>query len=351
MTQPVRATLADAFISAAAQLKVEGKNGGMSHIVEMAKRIKSAQKFFITNDVAETCVSVMRSKPSSLVSALSFARPPFGACWFERDGRYGGEVKPGQIATDSVGMLIEATEDDCSAYTVMTAWKFNPTQHRRMVIDETGEDMISKIPRRLQDASHLGISVTRACVDTVAGRRPKTGFPILMRGNGYNPDVSEEDNKAMDDLRTMIHGDVVDEALINDLVEASIVDSVKTSGQAESLRADVESEMGIVLGSLILMNAKNGAETVEVKAPEKLNRARMKRGDLPLVDYSEVRIKVSQAAERALADGRAEHADIRRHIVRGHFKVRSSGVYWWHPHLRGSLDAGLLGRTGHKVTP
>jgi hypothetical protein len=41
---------------------------------------------------------------------------------------------------------------------------------------------------------------------------------------------------------------------------------------------------------------------------------------------------------------------MRRHLVRGHFKVGKSGVYWWRPFLRGSYSwASSLGDSAGTV--
>jgi hypothetical protein len=61
--------------------------------------------------------------------------------------------------------------------------------------------------------------------------------------------------------------------------------------------------------------------------------------------YSSVKIRLSRNEARAYADGdEPPESMMRRHLVRGHFKVRKSGVSWWRPFLRGSYSwASSLG--------
>jgi hypothetical protein len=91
-----------------------------------------------------------------------------------------------------------------------------------------------------------------------------------------------------------------------------------------------------VLPMLILMTTRNAVETVRVEPEEKLVKARRKQGRRPPVGYSLIRIKLSGTRARAAATCRDGGAAIRAALVRGHFKVRSTGVFWWSQHARGS---------------
>jgi len=42
------------------------------------------------------------------------------------------------------------------------------------------------------------------------------------------------------------------------------------------------------------------------------------------------------------------HAEVRYHLVRGHFKIRGGNVFWWSPHSRGRGGSGNL-RKGYEV--
>ena len=41
--------------------------------------------------------------------------------------------------------------------------------------------------------------------------------------------------------------------------------------------------------------------------------------------------------------------EVRQHLVRGHFKLRNGGVYWWRPHLRGNPLLGQVKHTAYEV--
>jgi len=353
-------TLADDFARAAADARsYMAKNGHrpeVEGVLRFADKIGQAQRFMLTEGVRDAVSDLLKSKPKSICDAISFARPPFGLCWFERRIASTDEVRQGQIPAAKAGVLVEALDDNCASYRVTSGWRFSET-----ALNNTRGDYLSGLPRELRGFALLGVSITAIGVDTDGdhsdrfARADGWGLPHAtqnaMIGDTDRAAYDEDDRAAAMTLSSRVRGGLNPDsmgtkAIVNSALNDGTVDA-KTL--AANLRSDVEDEMGLILGTLILINARNGADTVAVDPPHKLNRARIRRGEVPILGYSEVRIKLNQGSARALERGDVEHSAIRRHIVRGHFKVRKSGVYWWHPHLRGSLDAGLLGRAGHKV--
>lgn len=72
-----------------------------------------------------------------------------------------------------------------------------------------------------------------------------------------------------------------------------------------------------------------------------LNRRREKRNKPPLLDHTEVTLRLFAPASAA-GGGYGEPSDERRvraHHVRGHLVRRGDTVFWRRPHLRGMLDA------------
>ena len=90
---------------------------------------------------------------------------------------------------------------------------------------------------------------------------------------------------------------------------------------------------------------------VECKSGDlaRLNSARRRSGNRTLLDYSEVTISLSKRDRAAAKSHAVSSTDLRRHIVRGHFKVRKGGIFWWRPCIRGSAAAGTVVRTGYVV--
>ncbi len=86
------------------------------------------------------------------------------------------------------------------------------------------------------------------------------------------------------------------------------------------------------------------AERETVRAPDALNRARVKRGKPALPDYHVVRLARRERAAplEAGGDGDAEGARRRLHFVRGHWRRYGGHKTWIRWHLRGDPDLGFI---------
>lgn len=103
----------------------------------------------------------------------------------------------------------------------------------------------------------------------------------------------------------------------------------------------------MVLNALTYINAKN----VSIEA-YKMSKSEAKRSNLPNVmvrqyDYHVVNIFHKKVVYEKLADVEAfsnseTTSHIRAHMVRGHFKQRGSGLYWWNPFLRCKKNQGFV---------
>jgi hypothetical protein len=64
--------------------------------------------------------------------------------------------------------------------------------------------------------------------------------------------------------------------------------------------------------------------------------------------YQTTHLRLSQAQTRAFRAGLLTREEAGRHSVRGHFKIRRTGVYWWSPFFRGD-PTKLVQRQEYKV--
>jgi hypothetical protein len=117
----------------------------------------------------------------------------------------------------------------------------------------------------------------------------------------------------------------------------------KTGGRSPAFfLGDWESEGLNVISAFILMNSRD----LSVREPvtqEKLNRARKRRGKPLLQSHTLIRL----GAGRGISRG-GSRAGSKAHIVRGHFKIRKGGVFWWSPHVRG--DGRIGDREAYRVS-
>ena len=120
-------------------------------------------------------------------------------------------------------------------------------------------------------------------------------------------------------------------------------DGITTLRQlGEAARNDWTGEPLYWLAAIVLMNSRNAVAT-EASDLERLNRARSKRGKPELLSHTICRIS-PRLKQRMAHDRRAEGDErtIRSHFVRGHFKTRKSGVFWWSPFFRAGSQPGLV---------
>jgi hypothetical protein len=336
---------------------------GFKHV---AAKLTSAQRFIVADDVRGAIRSLLTSKPSTLLAAARFARLPFERCWFEWAAPYEANIHPGQIQIKRCGALMEAYGEH--GFTMFTAWEFDRRNQDEEIAREVDKmlgalrDSAIAIDRSLMpgfgvsslvgvyDFSHF-IGKPAATIDKRWFKQKPLTFEDLVaqRNDEKNPIrhalKSEEEWNALQKLSESaafrVHDEVHGAEKIND--------QYRITGDIGSIVHDVQDEMGHLFATLILMNSKNGVELTETKPDEKLNKARSKQGKSKLLPYSTVRIKLTNSQQRAVNEGRITRAEARRHPVRGHFKVRATGVFWWNEAWRGNALRGVVERRAHLI--
>lgn len=98
-----------------------------------------------------------------------------------------------------------------------------------------------------------------------------------------------------------------------------------------------------------VLSCKN-VEAVDVHPPEKLQRARARRGKPPLISYKTLQVR--PVASQRKGETAVPSRNLNRvHLCRGHFKSfspdrpllgRHTGTYWWEPQARGNRRKGMV---------
>lgn len=356
------ATLADDFLAAAHLSPPDQRFSGFRHVAQLINR---AHRFHISPEARDAVHSLLISKPSSLLEALTYARLPFPITWMEWTPPSKLVLGPGQYAVKRVGALMRAEGD--RTIRMFTCWR-----HVAPPAD-TGQ-LIATFPPKLRPFAELvnliGVSALEAAWDfrSLEGKPELNVDPLSVRGWFRMRTATESQEslrKLRDDEHNAIRFALRDPKEFEALRQIELCAAFRIHREVfgeETVRAaqetctgmepvirDIEDEMGPLVALLILLNAKNCVEIAKVEPPPKLNRARIKRRQLPLVDYSTVHIKLNRPDQRYADSGEVNSESVRRHIVRGHFKLRRGGVFWWRPHLRGSEGAGDVIRKGYEV--
>ena len=120
--------------------------------------------------------------------------------------------------------------------------------------------------------------------------------------------------------------------------------------EEQELTADLADNYLVpVLYTLQFCNVKNIVEK-SFNQPEKLNKAREKRGKLPLVSFKTLEIQPIRKTIENTKHEKNVSGKVALHFCRGHFKDyrehglfgKNKGVYWWDAQARGHEDAGAV---------
>jgi hypothetical protein len=341
-------TLADQF------LKARGRKG-LNPIVGRqfawtAGQIEKAQRFVFDASTIEAVRGLLRSKPSTLLEATAFARLPYPLCWFEWPAPPDGPIDENQVRVAKVGAVLQQLDGRANAYSITTAWAFDKASVGAAVMDMDLERIVE------ESLSDLGVSALVGGVDF--SPEPLTLGPPWWQG--HKPGGREIEDKLMRRYGAVDPTQAQAVRILNEMIGyqpngAEGVEMLKIAASmgddyVKSKIRDIADDILPLLGMMILLNSKNGVDTRAHEPPPKLNKARAKRGQPPLIAYREVTIKLGGGDRRAVRAGGVSHEEVSRHLVRGHFKVRKSGVYWWRNHIRGSETKGDVRHTLYKVT-
>lgn len=310
----------------------------------LAKSLARAECFELSADIALAIANVRALRPSSIVSALPFSRPPFPTTWVEW---VCAEVAP----------TLEGRDPPT----------FNKPMPRRMgaLIEDVGVDGVAGVTWAWSHPEFgLNICPISAFQSWVPGALNRLAGIAAQMAHSIGDALRIADHYkaiSVQDAKTIAQGAPAWKACrdnpveLNAIVELSkweaitasphcrkMVDMFRRRATPEQFRSaeqswseDLQGEPAFLRAFLILLNTKNGAVT-ERENLSRLNGARQKSGKPKLREFQITRLALSRHASRSAVSLGATREQIRQHYVRGHFKVRKSGVFWWSPFVRGN---------------
>jgi hypothetical protein len=274
------------------------------------KRLAAAQKFVIDRSIGEVAGDMPRQ---AVRDALPFCRLPYPICWLEiaqqdrpffADAFLHGPNHAGAKTYQPVrvGILCEQQGDNPQRFWATLAWTYS-------VADQLAQGLDTPV-----SICPAGASIWCDTFDHQLGEP----FLLTMTIAPYCRDM-------MAVIATK------DPALMEQLGRNS--------------NHDWAGEPWFWLAVMALLNAKNGASSTFVPAPAKLNKARRKAGKQPLAEYHQLTLRIGPSERGTGRGGPSGHAAQRAHTVRGHFKIRRTGIYWWRPFIRGDVAGGFSKKT------
>lgn len=319
--------------------------GGM--LGSIARSLRVAERFVLSDDIASAGYELISSKPTSLLDAMPLCRAPYPVTWLEWSGaasdRAGYGLLPytekvattpalfGRTTPIKLGCLIESDPADKGQRGSMT-WVWMLPSHGisasglSINFDYTG-NVLDWGREKLKDSPFW-----RGLVEKLGERASaETVRSAMIHSLRWKKLAS--DSVQLDAL-----GKLSDFEMIWFSRHATeLINTLERELVPELMRAwigDVCGEAPFVNAVFLMMNSKNACEH-EANDLSRLNRARGKSGKPPLLGHRITRLALSKARQRAAEAAGMSRADMRAHLVRGHFKIRRTGVYWWSPFVRG----------------
>jgi hypothetical protein len=335
--------------------------------------IERAERFEVTDEVARAAGELVYSRPSSLAAALPLCRLPYETMWIEYRGGLGsgpgtspgGRIFDGAPVPAKQGVLVESMPGGQKGF-MTVAWlhkydrglevngvnispvgiyfDWREDGDVREIVRSAHQTIIEAIPdegaRSIVDAYRQVIeSKWMHWADTTSIQHLMTGSRSWDKFVG-NPREIEAmkvlDRHAMPGISP--HGT----GLIAFILSRTNPDEMRDF--MTKWEADVQGEGAWVQCFLAMLNSKNPCVEHEVMDLVKLNKSRRKLGRAEMLPYSRTRLAMSRSQARIAAARGIDREAARAHLVRGHFKIRRTGVFWWSPFLRGDASKGELKR-------
>lgn len=315
-------------------LEEDGSADGLRRVISSAQRFELSEHFAAAADhIVGTSSSPHADIAVEVEKYSDHARPPHEPCWLECVAAHRPRFvevlpSPGNVMPKRVGLLLERAGTD-PVYEATLVWS-----HEDGVMLSWGAVVFDFSGRASPDATGLGL-VPIPTEDGLRARYPGLSPRDLARaahlfrvaGNitisrWWAPTLArwtdlDKDNALADQLSSMVNN-------------------------------DWRGEVAYWTVALALINTRNFADTEERPAPERLNKHRRRAGKSELMDY--VVCRVNRRFLGSSGGGRKGDAEaVRLHCVRGHFKARRTGLFWWSPHVRGDPEKGTVDKDHYEV--
>jgi hypothetical protein len=304
---------------------------------EFAKALRVAQRFDLSPEVMRSAYTIAHSPIGGQLRALPLTKLPFRLCWFEWPGGFAGIPSE---RTDlyapvpkRLGALV-GTDESLQRGSMVYAWRHDDQGMNLCPLAVTFDWRPEPAP--LPDLSHSNLWGER--VSDQALRDLAVKFPRL-RGATREDIVADHERFGI---------------IVNPIMQAFMDNAAKNrpAGFAKLTHAaeqDIKGEPVLLRAALMLMNSRNLASHEKRPAPPRLNAARARRGKAPLLEYTHVHIRLTRALGQRAGMAADPRAPARLHLVRGHFKIRAGGIFWWAPHARGHAFQGEVKTQHHSV--
>lgn len=283
---------------------------GYDHLV---RDLKSAARFELSPTFAEVSDQLARDNVKSFSKILPLTNLPYQNCWFEvafadRPSFVNGTTSEyfHSEPVSRVGLLIRTDPENPLRWVASLCWSFKSGACNisaiSIVMDRSDDAIKRKNVPLPEDYEEMKLSdqETAAMID-IESRTLHMPCPYYL------------------EIMSMMKDQLPRDEIIKMAVQ------------------DWKGEIMYWMGVVALINGRNVSVVEPGPDRSKLSKARVKKGKLPLMDFSVCKIAPRIAA--AYRGGSGSGSGVRTHFVRGHFKARKTGIFWWTDHMRGHLSS------------
>jgi len=340
---------------------------------KLAIGLRQAQCFLMSADLAAACEEVSWSRPSSILSAQSRLRIPYQHTWIEwvsadrlkEHTRVNDKPKPLRM-----GCYIHANKEGTKG-TVHYLWEHKLTPEAAKHYDIAPEELqeFSDIPEITLNPFGIIFDWSENSEPAMIQYAKAHGLElspeqIALR---YDPDYSMY-KKAMLDTekwRSLVSNEreleaykkldlssgIVPLEICNGLFNSPIFKDRLKPGRDmyEAFMEDLSGEFIYLEAFLIMLNTKNKVISQNREDLSRLNKARAKRKKPLFKEFIITNLNLNKTHTTRAGITGISRAEARRHLVRGHFKTRSSGVYWYSAHMRSHGENSPVARKHYGV--
>lgn len=301
--------------------------------MKFKNRLREAMKFELSPDFA-AAAEALADNFTNVAKAIPFCRLPFKSCWIElvqndrpRFSAADIHIPELQSKPKRIGFLLEATDEKLSAFRAHQFWSF-PPEHN--------------VPPNISELAML-YEPEKIKVDP--------DYKDSDNRNYFKIESSPMWKKSTPEVRSMltsvIRPDAPDFPTSWEMAQAEGEKEISKMSFEVSV-TDWSGESVYVLAVLALLNTRNASVREQVSM-SKINKKRAASGRYELQEYHVLKIHPRVKARMVQAGGgRGGSMELAHHIVRGHWKVRRTGVFWWHPFWRGDPEKGKVEK-GYQV--
>jgi hypothetical protein len=283
-------------------------------VVERASKFVLGESFAIAADALTA---------EQVENVRDFLRIPFQTTWIEVAHNHrpffagaNTELRPTEMVPERIGILFEAISEEMNFFRMSLFFSFP-------------QRVVSWAP------FHVGTS----CY-SIAFASDKTALADLRARMAIHTGLDPIKAKATTEDKITFLPNIYFAEDASKITDQETQDRIVNGGIS-----DWQGEGLFWLAVLGLLNCRNAVRITEVDNKE-LNKKRRRLGRDPLTDHHVCNITLGKSHDEArhVSSPEEEKQIIRAHFVRGHFKVRKTGIFWWSPYVRGDLSKGFASK-------